>query len=150
MWKYFTAKNTRVYNDILQDIAHGHNKSYHQSIGQALALVSLLNVGQVRRKLYGDSWAKPIRELKFKLGDEVRIIPRVPPVYWLQDYAEDKTESVFYAKELQKVHKSNDIYKIERILAEKKGNGKGKVLVKWLGYDKKFNSWTPKSELQKL
>ena len=51
MWKYFTAKNTLVYIDILQDIVHGYNNSYHRSIGQALASVSLLNVGQVRRKL---------------------------------------------------------------------------------------------------
>ena len=57
---------------------------------------------------------------------------------------------MFYTEELQKVHKSDDIYKIEKILAEKKENGKVKVLVKWLGYDKKFNSWVPKSELGKL
>ena len=73
MWKYFTAKNTRVYIDILQDILQGYNNSYHRSIGQAPASVSLLDVGQVRRKLYGNSWAKPIRELKFKLGDQIRI-----------------------------------------------------------------------------
>ena len=73
MWKYFTSKNTLVYIDILQDIVHGYNNSYHRSIGQSPASVSLLNVGQVRRKLYGNSWAKPIRELKFKLGDQVRI-----------------------------------------------------------------------------
>ena len=108
MWQYFTAKDTRVYVDILQDIVQGYNNSYHRSIGQAPASVSLLNVGQVRRKLYGNSWAKPIRELKFKLGDQVhiskscrifkkgylpswtqeiftvtKIIPRVPPVYQL-------------------------------------------------------------------
>ena len=73
MWKYFTSKNTLVYIDILQDIVHGYNNSYHRSIGQSPASVSLLNVGQVRRKLYGNSWAKPIRELKFKLSDQVRI-----------------------------------------------------------------------------
>ena len=73
MWKYFTAKNTHVYIDNLQDIVHGYNNSYHRSIGQAPASVSLLNVGQVRRKLYGNSWAKPIRELKFKLSDQVHI-----------------------------------------------------------------------------
>ena len=54
---------------------------------------------------------------------------------------------MFYAEELQKIQKSDNIYKIEKILAEKKENGKVKVLVKWLGYDKKFNSWLPKSEL---
>ena len=79
-----------------------------------------------------------------------KIIPRVPPVYRLRDYADDEIEGMFYAKELQKVHKSDDIYKIEKIIAEKKENGKIKVLVKWLGYDKKFNSWIPKSELRKL
>ena len=57
---------------------------------------------------------------------------------------------MFYAEELQKVQKSDDIYKIEKILAEKKENGKAKVLVKWLGYDKKSNTWVPKSELRKL
>ena len=57
---------------------------------------------------------------------------------------------MFYAEELQKVHRSDDIYKIKKFLAEKKENGKVKVLVKWLGHDKKFNSWIPKSELQKL
>ena len=49
------------------------NKSYHRSIGQAPASVSLFNVGQVRRKLFSNSWTKPRRELKFKLGDQVRI-----------------------------------------------------------------------------
>ena len=165
--------STLTYIDILQDIVHGDNNSYHRSIGQAPASVSLLNVGQVRRQLYGNSWAKPIRELKFKLGDQVRIsklhrtfkkgslpswtqeiftvtkliIPRVPPVYQLRDYADDETEGMFYAEELQKVQKSDDVYKIEKILAEKKENGKVKVLVKWLGYDKKFNTWVSKSEL---
>ena len=113
--------------------------------------------------------------LKFKLGDQVpiskscctfkkgylsswtqeiftvtKIIPRLPPVYQLRDYADDEIEGVFYAEKLQKVHKSDDIYKVEKILAEKKENGKIKVLLKWLGYDKKFNSWIPKSELRKL
>ena len=123
MWKYFMAKNTRVYIDILQDIVQGYNSSYHRSIGRAQASVSLLNVGQVRRKLYGKSWIKPRREFKFKLGDQVhisksrskkgylpswtheiftvtKIIPRVPPVYRLRDYADDEIEGVFYAQEL--------------------------------------------------
>ena len=145
MWKYFTAKNTRVYIDILQDIVDGYNNSYHRSIGRTPASVSLLNVGQVRRKLYGKSWTKPGRKFKFKLGDQVRInksrrtfkkgyllswtqkiftvtkiIPRVPPVYQLRDYADDEIEGVFYAEELQKVHKSDDIYKIGKTLAEKR------------------------------
>ena len=145
----------------MQVIVHAYKNSYHRSIGQAPASVSLLNVGQVRRKLYGKSWTKPIRKFKFKLGNQVcisksqrtfkkgylpswtqeiftvvKIIPKVPPVYQLRDYADDEIEGVFYAQELHKVQKSDDIYKIEKILAEKKENGKVKVLVKWFGYDK--------------
>ena len=45
---------------------------------------------------------------------------------------------MFCAEESQKVHKSDDIYKIEKILAEKKEKGKVKALVKWPGYDKKI------------
>ena len=175
MWKYFTAKNTRVYLNVLQDIVQGYNNSYHLSIGRAPASVSLLSVGQVRIKLYGKSWTKPIRELKFKLGDQVRIsksrctfkmgylplwtqeiftvtksIPRVPLVYRLRDYADNELEGVFYTEELQKVQKSDDIYKLVKIVAEKKENSKVKVFLKWLGHDKKFNSWIPNSELRKL
>ena len=79
-----------------------------------------------------------------------KVIPSFPPVYQLRDYADDEIEGVIYAEELQKVHKSDEIYKIEKILAEKKENGKVKVLVKWLGHDKKFNSWKAKPELRKL
>ena len=79
-----------------------------------------------------------------------KIILRVPPVYQLRDYSDDEIEGVFYVEELQKVQKSDDIYKIEKILTEKRENGKVKVLVKWLGYDKKFSTWVPKSELRKL
>ena len=46
-----------------------------------------------------------------------KIIARVPAVYQLRDYADDEIEGVFSAEELQKVHKSDDIYKIEKILA---------------------------------
>ena len=61
-----------------------------------------------------------------------KIIPRVPPVYRLRDYADDETEGLFYAEELQKVQKSDDIYKIEEILAEKKENGKGACKMAWI------------------
>ena len=67
------AKNTRVYINILQDFMQGYNNSYHRSIGRAPPSVSLLNVGQVGRKLYGKSWTEPRRELKFKICDQVCI-----------------------------------------------------------------------------
>ena len=46
---------------------------YHRSIGHALAMVSLLNVGQVRRKLYGKIERSKPKCFKFKVGDHVRL-----------------------------------------------------------------------------
>ena len=51
MWKYFTAKNTRVYIDILQDIVQGYNNSYHRSIGRAPASVSFTQCGSSEKKI---------------------------------------------------------------------------------------------------
>ena len=39
-------------------------------------------------------------------------------------------------EEMLKVYKSDDIYRIEKILVEKKENGKVNVLIKWLEHDK--------------
>ena len=77
----------------------------------------------MRRELYGKAWTKPRRELKFKSGDQVRfsksrrtckkgylsswtqeiftvtkIIPRVPPVYRLRDYADDNRGCVLFGR----------------------------------------------------
>jgi hypothetical protein len=47
----------------------------------------------------------------------------------------------FYAEELQKVIKTDDVYKIETILKKRKKGRKVQYLVKWLGYPESFNSW---------
>ena len=53
LYRYFTGVNSLHYIDVLQDIVDSYNNTYHRSIGWVPATVSLLNVGQVRRKLYG-------------------------------------------------------------------------------------------------
>ena len=51
MWKYFTTKNNRVYTDILQDIVHGYNNSYHRSIGRAQSLGQVAQCGSSEKKI---------------------------------------------------------------------------------------------------
>ena len=51
MWKYFTAKNTRVYIDILQGIVHEYNNSYHRSIGQSTVLSQFTQCGSSEKKI---------------------------------------------------------------------------------------------------
>ena len=53
LYSYFTGVNSLRYIEDLQDIGDSSNNMYHRSIGRGPAIVSSLNVGQVRRKLYG-------------------------------------------------------------------------------------------------
>ena len=72
MYRYFTAKHTRRYVDVLQDLVHAYNHTYHRSIGMAPADVSLDNEDAVRERLYPVQ--TKLLDWKFKVGDNVRIV----------------------------------------------------------------------------
>ena len=171
MWRYFTAKKTMRYIDVLPDLVYSYNHSVHRSIKMKPTDVTD-NEKQVWRTLYDHNDDVKHVKYKFKIGDQVRIskikrkfekgylpnfskeiftiskqVPRDPPVYKLKDYDGEELKGTFYEKELQKVIKSSDVYEVEKIL-KKRGRGNNvQYLVKWLGYPSKFNSWVPASEI---
>ena len=176
MWRYFTAKRTTRYIDVLQDLVDSYNKSKHRSIQKKPINVTQENEREVWHTLYGEREEKKKSvKYKFEIGDQVRIskmkrtfekgylpnfskeiftvsqqIPRDPPVYKLKDYGQEELSGTFYNEELQKVIKEDDVYEVEKIL-KSRGKGKNKeVLVKWLGYPAKFNSWIPASEVKDI
>nr|DAC81401.1 TPA_asm: integrase [Pimephales minnow adintovirus] len=176
MWRFLTATNSRRYIDVLQDIMQGYNSSYHRSIRMRPLDVSRDNEGQVFQNLYGTAKNTEKPDFKFKVGDVVRIskvrgpftkgyeqnyteefftvssrIPRQPPVYRLRDYDGEALDGVFYGKELQKIIVSkNKSFKVEKILGQKKQGKSTLVLVKWLGWPSKFNSYVDKKTLVDL
>ena len=79
----------------------------------------------------------------------VKCIETRPPVYLVKDDHGEILEGTFYAEELQKVIKTDDVYKIEPILKKRKKGRRVQYLVKWLGYQESFNSWIFKQDLQK-
>ena len=110
---------------------------------------------------------------KYSLGDKVRIsklrrvfrkgyeqtftdeyftvaehLARDPPVYRLLDCVGEAVKGTFYEPELQLLiiakHKT---FKIEKLLLRKKFGRKNMVLVKWLGWPEKFNSWIPEKDI---
>ena len=144
LYRYFTAVNSLRYIDVLQELVDSYNNTYHRSIGRAPATVSLLNVGTVRRKLYGGITSTAPKTFKFHVGDHVRLRlrkrlfkkvykmnwtkeifqitrqqSRTPVVYTVQDLLEIPIEGTFYEafyeEELQKV-KRPDIFRIEKVL----------------------------------
>ena len=131
MWKYFTAKNTLKYLDILQKLVKSYNHSRHRSIGMGPVDVNEDNESIVWQKLYGEESDKPVR-FKFNIGDQVRIskarrtfkkgylpswteevftitkrVLRRPPAYKIADFDDEELEGTFYEQELQRVNKTD-------------------------------------------
>jgi len=111
--------------------------------------------------------------IKFKVGDSVRIsrskgifekgyLPNwsekiytvdqikntIPVTYFLRDTSGEVIEGSFYNQELQKTKQK--VFKIEMVMRKKKIDGIEHGLVKWLGWDTKFNTWESMKEIKKL
>lgn len=175
MFKYFTKHNTRKYIDILPDLVHRYNNSYHQSIKMRPIEVNKANVPLVWINLYEKRLTTAVQSKnELKAGDYVRISIEKQPfqkryqevwteeifivthlvniinftVYKLEDQSGEAIKGTFYYEELQKVIEP-DAYRIERIIRKKKdANGKLIYYVKWKGYSDKFNSYVPAEDLQ--
>ena len=72
------------------------------------------------------------------------------PIYTVVDWYDNPVKGTFYKKELQKVDSTDDdIFKVEKVLKYRGRGAPREVLVKWLGWPKKFNSWIPAKNLIK-
>ena len=163
MWKYFTFKGTHRYVDVLNDLLHSYNRTFHRTIKMSPSEVNRNNESEIRKTIY-----KPKQKPKWllNLGDRVRISktrrqfkkgylpnwsdelftvavrhPTDPPTYEIDDYDKERVKGKFYELELQKVSKTDDVYKVESILKTRNRKGRKEYFVKWFGYPDKFNSW---------
>lgn len=164
MWKYFTENNTKRYIDVLDQLVHSYNHTWHRSIQTEPVSVSKENENEIWNILYRNKStvrSKP----KFKLGDTVRIskdklifekgyeqnwtreiftvheiLQRNPVVYRLRDLAGEVIQGTFYDQELQKVLNSS-YYPVEKVLKTRKRSGRKEYFVKFQGYPEKFNMW---------
>lgn len=77
----------------------------------------------------------------------VRINRTLPiPMYHLRSMDSlDFIEGGFYANELQR--QRGDVWKVERILAERTRRGVREVLIKWKDFSDRWNSWEPRRNI---
>ena len=161
MFKYFTAKETNKYIDILQDLVAEYNETIHSSIGMTPSEAREHGVPIDYSKEHQD-----YKEPKLKLGDHVRLskkkslfekgyttrwteeifvitkVKRTDPVtYEVTDLNGEPIKGSFYEQELQKT--TQEVFRIEKVL-KRKGS---KLYVKWLNYGPEFNSWIDESNL---
>lgn len=174
MFRYFTYKGTKKYIDILNDLVHSYNHTYHRSIKTTPAAVNKANEEVIWQRLYGGCAhfenTKPIYTVgtyvrisklkgKFEKGylpnwsREIFLIKEIkhtsPVTFILEDQNREELEGSFYSEELQRVETLPNEFRIEAILEERKKGKKKQVLVKWLDYPDSFNSWIDASEVKK-
>ena len=65
----------------------------------------------------------------------------------MKDLGGEWLEGTFYEEELQKIYKKDDVFRIERILQQRKRKKGVEFLVKWFGYPSSFNSWVYEKDM---
>ena len=171
LWRYFTKTNATRYLDVLSDVVHTYNRSFHRSIQRAPIEVNAENQEDVWQSLYGGGSLQPKRKT-LQVGDRVRIskarrvfkkgylpswtvelftvekvLQTTPTTYTIKDDHDEVLKGTFYEQELQKVGEK-DTYDIEAVLDQRLDKkGQREYLVKWVGYDSSFNQWIPHQAL---
>ena len=164
MCKYFTHENTMRYIYVLDSFLHSYNNTIHRTIKMAPSEVNAQNKEEeIRARLY-----RPKSKLvwKFQIGDQVRIgrgkrelkkgyllswtdeiftiasrRPSDPSVYKVKDFSGEVNGGNFYAFELQRVIKEDNVYEIDKILKTRKWQCQSEHLVHCEGYPSSFDSW---------
>jgi hypothetical protein len=103
--------------------------------------VRLSKAKRTFKKVYLPNWTE-------ELFTVVKCIEIRSPVYLVKDNHREILEDTFYAEQLQKVIKTEDVYKIKTILKKRKKGRRVQYLVKLLGNPESFNSWIFKQDLQ--
>lgn len=169
MWQCFSEQGNYKWIGILPKLVSDYNRTYHSTIRMKPIEVNKTNESLVRLNILKSrkSFNKPKR--KYNVGDRVRIsrfkrefskgywpqwsnevysIWKVqatnPITYIIKDDDGEVLRGGFYQQELSKTQ-LGEVYLVEKVL-KKKGD---KLFVRWLGFDKKHDSWIDKKDLVK-
>ena len=71
------------------------------------------------------------------------------PVYTIMDWDGERVDGTFYEPELQPVTIDPTMeYRVEKILKRRVRNKRKEVLVRWLHWPKKYDSWIPEADVK--
>lgn len=162
-WLEFLPKAVSIMNErhhriIKMSAEEAEEEENRDKVNEAMALY--------RQKAF-DKQVKVKGKVKFSVGDMVRIqrgkrifnrgyqptfssevfkitevLKHLPVVmYKISEWDGSKIEGNFYPEELTLV--KGDVFKVEKIIRRAIRGGVPSALVKWEGFDKKYNSWVP-------
>lgn len=162
LYMRFSLNGNYKWVDILPDLMYEYNTSKHRTIGMTPNDVDSENEQELLDTVYNYKRVIPFKNtIKFKVGDHVRLskykhvfekgylpswtteifkidkIQNTDPItYLLVDWQGNPIKGSVYAEEIQ-IAKQPDVYLVEKIIRKRDG----RVLVKWLGFGREFNSW---------
>ena len=175
IFRYFTETDQLDWSNVLPDITNSYNKSYQRSIKMPPEEVNEENMDSVWHTLHPMYPWKENKKFKFNINDKVRISGlRKPftreydmkwsreffivadrfwkgqiPKYKLKDFANEEISGTFYESELQKIQADdNTIYIIDKIVGRRTRNGRRELLIHWLGWPSKFDSYIPANQVK--
>ncbi|KAL3087172.1 hypothetical protein niasHS_005411 [Heterodera schachtii] len=173
LYKYFSAKNTSAWVDVLPKFLTAINNSVCRATGLKPNEISDVNAREVWKRVYGEGLVPAKKRPKIKAGETVRIpepkhifekgyIPNYsdhvhtvdearstnPQHYLLKDYYGTKLKRKFYLPEITKVQvDENTMYRIEKKYKERMRDGKKEILVKFIGFPEKY--WVTDEDFEK-
>lgn len=157
VWRKFDALNTRDLAKLLPEIikeyngrvrsaparrkAYDEQKDKYKAI-QVFEIGDMVRISRIKGKFEKEAYANWSREL-FTITQAAYYPKDNLWKYKVKDYNGEEIKGEFYQEELQKSQLTENIFLVEKVLQRRKG----KALVKWLGYDEKFNSWIPEEDI---
>lgn len=167
LFRWFTAKNTLRWVDVLEQVVAGINASVNKTTGLRPIDVkpdSFLHRYEEAETAPRFQEGQTVRIAKYKrtfekgyeptFTDEIFVVARVhatkPPYYRLKSLDNEVLEGRFYNQELVRATNNSGVYKIERIIKKRHFKDGPRVLVKWWGHPDSQNSWIPESDVVSL
>ena len=103
---------------------------------------SMMVTGPIDRE-YSQKWTGEL----FKI--DARFRREGVPVYTILDWDGERVDGTFYEPELQPVTiDPTTEYRVEKILKRRVRNKRKEVLVRWLHWPKKYDSWIPEADVK--
>ena len=103
---------------------------------------SMMVTGPIDRE-YSQKWTGEL----FKI--DTRFRREGVPVYTILEWDGERVDGTFYEPELQPVTiDPTTEYRVEKILKRRVRNKRKEVLVRWLHWPKKYDSWIPEADVK--
>ena len=101
--------------------------------------------------------SQPLKEMTFRHPFSMMVTGPIDtrfrregvPVYTILDWDGERVDGTFYEPELQPVNiDPTTEYRVEKILKRRVRNKRKEVLVRWLHWPKKYDSWIPEADVK--